>query len=178
MHQVPHLFVAKGVNGQLTVKSDRIIISRNGFFDRWDWPVWLILVLGVNSAYAIYSVLVLRRAAEKARHDALERLNEKLLRVLGGEKKLLAAPLAPDQVESSHSATEPSGRRSAEKDEPKLAEQIRTLLQPQIQNAVFGKTSVADALNQPASQQALPGVRAGLGVLGSIERTRFLRLGR
>ena len=106
-----------------------IIISRNGFFDRWDWPVWLILVLGVNSAYAIYSVLVLRRAAEKARHDALERLNEKLLRVLGGEKKLLAAPLAPDQVESSHSATEPSGRRSAEKDEPKLAEQIRTLLQ-------------------------------------------------
>lgn len=30
--------------------------------------------------------------------------------------------------------------------------QIRTLLQPQIQNAVFGKVSVADALNQPASQ--------------------------
>lgn len=30
--------------------------------------------------------------------------------------------------------------------------QIRTLLQPQVQNAIFGKTSVADALNQPASQ--------------------------
>ncbi len=30
--------------------------------------------------------------------------------------------------------------------------QIRTLLQPQIQNAIFGKVSVADALNQPASQ--------------------------
>lgn len=30
--------------------------------------------------------------------------------------------------------------------------QIRTLLQPQFQNAIFGKSSVADALNQPASQ--------------------------
>ena len=53
-------------------------------------------------------MLVLRRAAEKARHDALEQLNEKLLRVLGGEKKLLAPLVAPG---------------------PKLAEQVRTLLQ-------------------------------------------------
>src|SRR5262249_36938841 len=106
-----------------------IIISRNSFFDRWDWPVWFILVLGVNSACAIYAVLGLRRATEKARHDALERLNEKLLRVLGGERKLLEPESEPGQAKPSDPTVNASAPKSAGKDDPKLADQIRALIQ-------------------------------------------------
>jgi hypothetical protein len=58
-----------------------MIIARNSFFDDWDWPLSLILVFVANGAYAIYSGIMLRRAAEAAREKALDRLNEKLIKV-------------------------------------------------------------------------------------------------
>jgi len=56
-----------------------IIIARNNFFDRWDWPPTILLFLGLNSAYALYAVWSLRNAAENARVTLLDRLNRKLL---------------------------------------------------------------------------------------------------
>jgi hypothetical protein len=56
-----------------------IIIARNSFFDRWDWPPTILLFLGLISAYAVYAVWSLRRAAEDARTVLLDRLNLKLL---------------------------------------------------------------------------------------------------
>ena len=56
-----------------------IIIARNNFFDRWDWPPTILLFLGLCSAYAVYAVWSLRRAAENAREALLDKLNAKLL---------------------------------------------------------------------------------------------------
>ena len=61
-----------------------MIVSRNRYFDCWDWPVSLLLMLGCNSAYAIYCALYLRRAAEKARAKALGTMQETLSRIAAG----------------------------------------------------------------------------------------------
>ena len=34
-----------------------VIVCRASYFDRWDWPLWLLLLLGLNSAYAIAAAL-------------------------------------------------------------------------------------------------------------------------
>lgn len=56
-----------------------LIVSRLSYFDRWDWPVSLMVVLGTHSIIAIASVLMLRRSAERGRHRALERLGRQRL---------------------------------------------------------------------------------------------------
>jgi hypothetical protein len=67
-----------------------IIVARSNVFDRWDWPPSIILILGLNSLYAVYGVLCLRRAAEKARKRALLNLNKKLVRALSTPSSGLA----------------------------------------------------------------------------------------
>jgi hypothetical protein len=53
-----------------------MIVSRISYFDDWDWPPALVLVLGANAAYAITCALSLRGAAERARRKALDRLQD------------------------------------------------------------------------------------------------------
>jgi len=55
-----------------------MLLSRSRVFDNWDWPAPLILIFGINLAYAVGANIVLRRAAERARMLALERLSEDL----------------------------------------------------------------------------------------------------
>jgi hypothetical protein len=59
-----------------------LIIARNDFFDRWDWPPSTLLFFTLCSGYAVYAVLTLRFAAEKARKSLLKRLDESLLSAL------------------------------------------------------------------------------------------------
>jgi hypothetical protein len=59
-----------------------MILSRNHYFDSWDWPPALLLILGCSSVYAVYCALRLRGAAERARTQCLTTLHEKLSRVL------------------------------------------------------------------------------------------------
>jgi hypothetical protein len=59
-----------------------LIIARNDFFDRWDWPTSTLLFFTLCSAYAVYSVLALRFAAEQARKSLLTQLDQKLLSAL------------------------------------------------------------------------------------------------
>jgi hypothetical protein len=54
-----------------------LIISRNSFFDNWDWPLGLMLVLGSNIGLAITGTLMLRGAAEEARRRALIDLDQR-----------------------------------------------------------------------------------------------------
>ena len=65
-----------------------MIISRSSYFDHFDWPIALLLIYGMNSAYALFCAMSLRRTAEKARRIELERLQQKLVSAHGkGEKK-------------------------------------------------------------------------------------------
>jgi hypothetical protein len=60
-----------------------LIIARNHIFAAWNFPLSLVLIFGLNSAFAIFSAIHLRRAAEVSRHIALDRMKDKLSRALG-----------------------------------------------------------------------------------------------
>ena len=64
-----------------------MIVSRLSIFDRWDWPPALIAIISINSAYAIFAALVLRRTAEGARRGALARLKTDRLRCRAANDK-------------------------------------------------------------------------------------------
>lgn len=57
-----------------------IIISRVSLFDRWDWPLGLIVVLGLNSFCAISCAVVLWRSARQARSRILESLKQRIFK--------------------------------------------------------------------------------------------------
>jgi len=59
-----------------------LIISRLSYFDRWDWPLSLIAIMGINSLYAILAAAILRRSAERTRAIALDRLRQGRVRCL------------------------------------------------------------------------------------------------
>jgi hypothetical protein len=59
-----------------------MIFSRARTFDRWDWPIPLIVVFGVLCVYAIWCVIMLRRSAERARTDAIEEMKRRRLKLL------------------------------------------------------------------------------------------------
>ena len=50
------------------------IFARNRIFDAWTWPLPLILAYAGTAFIAVYFAIGLRRAAERARHNVLERL--------------------------------------------------------------------------------------------------------
>ena len=56
-----------------------LIISRSGVFDHWTWPVALLIIVGFNAGYAAFSVIYLRRTAERARQRSLKRLHDMLI---------------------------------------------------------------------------------------------------
>lgn len=57
-----------------------MILSRSTLFDRWDWPVSLILIMVSLGGLAVWCALALRRAAETARSQAVDRLKARLSR--------------------------------------------------------------------------------------------------
>ena len=56
-----------------------MFVARCSFFDKWTWPLSLILIFTLNSMWAIGSAAFLRRAAEQLRETAISNLQ--LLRV-------------------------------------------------------------------------------------------------
>ena len=56
-----------------------LIISRLGVFDHWTWPVALLIIVAFNAGYAAFSVVYLRRTAERARQRSLKRLHDMLI---------------------------------------------------------------------------------------------------
>jgi hypothetical protein len=58
-----------------------MIVAHNPVFDRWEWPIPLILIFGITCAYAVWCVIVLRRTAENARGDALEKLTQRVIQL-------------------------------------------------------------------------------------------------
>jgi len=69
-----------------------MIVSRIRYFANWDWPLGLLVVFGFNAAGAVFAALTLRRAAERAREDALGRLRRLLFAAVAEGKS--SEPLA------------------------------------------------------------------------------------
>ena len=49
-------------------------LARHTYFDRWDFPLSLMVIFGLNAAYALGNAVYLRRSAEEAKRAALDRL--------------------------------------------------------------------------------------------------------
>lgn len=64
-----------------------MILSRSTYFDRWDWPVPLIILIGLNSAYLLGCALVLRLEAEKLRRRAVRNLQAKRIAATGRDEE-------------------------------------------------------------------------------------------
>lgn len=56
-----------------------MILSRTQLFDRWNWPISLVVIFGLNAIYTVVIALMLRRTAETVRRDAIQGLNRSLL---------------------------------------------------------------------------------------------------
>jgi len=56
-----------------------LIISRSSIFDYWTWPLALLIIVSFNAGYAAFSVIYLRRTAERARQRSLKRLHDVLI---------------------------------------------------------------------------------------------------
>ena len=61
-----------------------MIFSRSTMFDRWDWPIGLILMTGLNAVFVLVAAWLLRGAAEEARWNCLRSLRAKHLELLSG----------------------------------------------------------------------------------------------
>lgn len=56
-----------------------MFLARSRVFDRWEWPLPLVLIYAVVLGYAIWSVAALQRSAMKARRNAVERLQRRMV---------------------------------------------------------------------------------------------------
>jgi hypothetical protein len=54
-------------------------VARHTYFDRWDFPVSLMVIFGLNAAYALGNAAYLRHSAEEAKRAALAQLRGKLV---------------------------------------------------------------------------------------------------
>ncbi|MBL8072610.1 MAG: hypothetical protein JNM35_16120, partial [Nitrospira sp.] len=52
-------------------------IARHSYFDRWDFPVGLVVIFGLNAAYAFGNGVFLRRSAEQAKRAAVALLKSR-----------------------------------------------------------------------------------------------------
>lgn len=52
-------------------------VARHTYFDRWDFPIGLMVVFGLNAAYAFGNAVYLRQSAEEAKRAAVAELKAK-----------------------------------------------------------------------------------------------------
>jgi len=64
-----------------------MLVSRTSYFDYWDLPLGLLIVILLGVGWAVYCAVKLRRSAEKARRVAVERLWKQQVHAVGqGDK--------------------------------------------------------------------------------------------
>ena len=62
-----------------------VLTARNRYFDNWDFPLPLIIVLSLNALLIVGTAILLKRSAERARTIAMENMNELLIAQKGCE---------------------------------------------------------------------------------------------
>lgn len=60
-----------------------MIVSRSTIFDRYDFPIGLLIVIGINFTVVTSCAVMLRICAERARRTGLDALNTRLLSAIG-----------------------------------------------------------------------------------------------
>jgi hypothetical protein len=76
-----------------------MILSRISLFDRWDWPISLIIIFGFHSILAISAVILLNRAAKRAKGTSLERLGACRVRLKDDEDEVRKIDILIDEIE-------------------------------------------------------------------------------
>ena len=77
-----------------------MILSRINLFDKWDWPVSLVLVLSINSICAISCAFILRRSAKEAKDTTVENLKRKRLQAEGNDTRVQQLSLIIQEIEN------------------------------------------------------------------------------
>lgn len=77
-----------------------MILSRINLFDKWDWPVSLVLVLSINSICALSCAFILRRSAKEAKDTTMEYLKRKKLQAEGDDTRVQQLSLIIQEIES------------------------------------------------------------------------------
>ena len=60
-----------------------LIIGRHGYIDNWGFPASLVIIFSLNAILVVGNALALRRSAEKARREAIRRLESRLIQLSG-----------------------------------------------------------------------------------------------
>lgn len=60
-----------------------MVVARHGYLDRWDFPIGLLVIFGLNAAYAFGNGVFLRRTAEQAKRAAAAQMRTRLTGVSG-----------------------------------------------------------------------------------------------
>jgi hypothetical protein len=58
-------------------------IARYNYLDNWDFPVALVIIFGLNATLIFVNSMALRKSAEIAKREAIERLESKLIQLPG-----------------------------------------------------------------------------------------------
>ncbi|MDJ0860628.1 MAG: hypothetical protein QNJ82_00135 [Gammaproteobacteria bacterium] len=64
-----------------------LIISRSTYFDRWNMPTGLAIVIAASALYAVVAALTLRRSAEHARGEALRSISDRITKAAGTDNE-------------------------------------------------------------------------------------------
>ena len=98
-------------------------LSRSSYFDKWDFPLPLYIVIGLTSLYPIYSAIGVRRSAERARQAALFALQQQLRTVYHAEQT--TPKEEPSKPAGKENTTEVSGKSAKNL----TSEEIRMVIQ-------------------------------------------------
>jgi hypothetical protein len=113
-----------------------LLLARNNWWDRWAWPAPLVVIFGLNMVFAVSSVVILQRAARRARTTGLERLEAKLNKL---------------KAESATTETEKKSNLVAQAE--KLVDEIHTLKTGAF--APFWENPIIGALLLPSGGSAV-----------------------
>jgi hypothetical protein len=58
-----------------------LAVARHGYIDNWGFPTSLVIIYSLNAILVVGNALALRRTAEKARREAIKRLESKLVQL-------------------------------------------------------------------------------------------------
>ena len=136
-----------------------MMISRAHFFDAWDWPWGLQLVVGLSAAFAFCCAASLRITAEKARKEALGRMREKLVLLRAGNVTTDEAPVATSKEPKLEPQTE-SPEAKSEKSEPEKHHGIligRKELEVEFKELIDEVKNTEEGAFAPWSRQPLVG---------------------
>jgi hypothetical protein len=82
------------------------LVARSSFFDRWDWPLSLVLVYAVNGFLVLWTSVYLRRRAMALRGRILESLDDRKRGAQEGDPKDPAVEARIREIDAARNVVE------------------------------------------------------------------------